>query len=130
MTTHYLDEAEHLADRVGVLSKGQLVAEGTPEELTARQSGTVLRFALPDAISVEEASATLVPLLGAPIRLSGGLVETSVEQPTSVVHALTGWAMDHGHELDSLTVERASLEDVYLALVEADGDAAAEGSES
>jgi ABC-2 type transport system ATP-binding protein len=92
LTTHYLDEAEHLADRVGVLSGGKLVAEGTPEELTARESGTILRFTLPEAIPVDDASATLEPLLGAPIRLSGRLVEASVEQPTSVVHTLTGWA--------------------------------------
>ena len=127
LTTHYLDEAEHLADRVGVLSRGNLVAEGTPEELTARQSGTILRFTLPDAISIDDAAATLGPLLGAPIRLSGRLVEASVEQPTSVVHALTGWALEGGHELDSLTVERASLEDVYLALID---DEAEEGSDA
>lgn len=126
LTTHYLDEAEHLADRVGVLSAGRLVAEGTPEELTARQSGTVLRFSLPGAIAVAEASSTLVPLLGAPIRLSGRLVEASVENPTSVVHALTGWALERGHELDSLTVERASLEDVYLALIDGDDHAGGE----
>jgi ABC-2 type transport system ATP-binding protein len=127
LTTHYLDEAEHLADRVGVLSGGKLVAEGTPEELTARESGTILRFTLPEAIPVDDASATLEPLLGAPIRLSGRLVEASVEQPTSVVHTLTGWALEDGHELDSLTVERASLEDVYLALIddEADGESTA-----
>ena len=127
LTTHYLDEAEHLADRVGVLSRGNLVAEGTPEELTARQSGTILRFTLPDAISIDDAAATLGPLLGAPIRLSGRLVEASVEQPTSVVHALTGWALEGGHELDSLTVERASLEDVYLALID---DEAEKGSDA
>ena len=55
LTTHYLDEAEHLADRVGVLSRGTLVAEGTPAELTARQGDTVVAFTLVGAEPAEMA---------------------------------------------------------------------------
>ena len=122
LTTHYLDEAEYLADRVGVLSAGKLVAEGSPAELTHRESGTVVRFAVPDTVDLEDAGSTFGSLLAAEIRLSGRLLEVTVDRPTAAVHALTGWALEGGHELHTLTVERASLEDVYLALVDARDD--------
>lgn len=121
LTTHYLDEAEYLADRVGVLSKGTLIAEGTPAELIEGISGTVVSFMLPDAVSPAEAEATLGQVLDTPIRLSGRLVEATVERPTSVVHRVTGWAIEQGIELEGLSVKRASLEDVYLELTEGGG---------
>jgi ABC-2 type transport system ATP-binding protein len=120
LTTHYLDEAEHLASRVGVLSRGKLVAEGTPDELIDRVSGTVVRFTLPDSIDTSDAAATFASVIGAEVRLSGRLVEANVDHPTAAVHRLTGWAVDAGVELDSLSVGRASLEDVYLSLADAD----------
>lgn len=120
LTTHYLDEAEHLADRVGVLSKGRLIAEGTPGELIDQVSGTVVSFMLPDSVPTDAAAATFGELLGAGIRLSGRLVEASVEQPTAAVHRITGWAVEAGVELESLSVSRVSLEDVYLSLTDPD----------
>jgi ABC-2 type transport system ATP-binding protein len=120
LTTHYLDEAEHLADRVGVLSRGRLVAEGTPEELINQVSGTVVSFMLPESLSVSDAMSTFGPLFGADVRIAGRLVEATIDHPTAAVHRLTGWALDAGVELESLGVHRASLEDVYLALVEDD----------
>jgi ABC-2 type transport system ATP-binding protein len=119
LTTHYLDEAEHLASRVGVLSRGKLVAEGTPDDLIDRVSGTVVRFTLPDSVDTSDAVATFASVIGAEIRLSGRLVEANVDHPTAAVHRLTGWAVDAGVELDSLSVGRASLEDVYLSLADA-----------
>ncbi len=116
LTTHYLDEAEHLATRVGVLSQGALVAEGTPGELINRISGTVVSFVVPDSIDPSDAVATFAPVMQTDLRLSGRLIEANVDQPTAVVHRLTGWAIEAGVELDSLTVGRASLEDVYLRL--------------
>lgn len=121
LTTHYLDEAEYLADRVGVLSKGHLIAEGTPAELIAGISGTVVSFMLPESVAVAEAEATLGQVLDTAVRLSGRLVEATVDQPTAVVHRATGWAMEQGIELEGLSVKRASLEDVYLELVERGG---------
>lgn len=118
LTTHYLDEAEHLADRVGVLSRGRLVAEGTPEELINAVSGTVVSFMLPESMPVNDARSTLGPLFGSDVRVAGRLIEATIDQPTAAVHRLTGWAMENGVELESLSVNRASLEDVYLALVE------------
>ena len=118
LTTHYLDEAEHLADRVGVLANGSLIAEGTPEELISRVSGTVISFLLPDAVDLAGARSALSTLLGADIRVSGRLVEANVELPTAAVHDVTGWALAEGVELESLTVSRVSLEDVYLSLTD------------
>ncbi len=116
LTTHYLDEAEHLADRVGVLSHGRMIAEGSPDQLIGQVSGTVISFQLPDALAVDQARTTFGELLGVDVRLSGRLVEVNVEHPTHAVHQVTGWAIAEGHELESLSVTRVSLEDVYLSL--------------
>jgi ABC-2 type transport system ATP-binding protein len=118
LTTHYLDEAEHLADRVGVLSSGRMIAEGTPEQLIEESSGTVVSFMLPEGVQPVDAAATFGHLLGAGIRVSGRLVEANVDHPTAAVHRITGWAIDAGVELESLSVSRVSLEDVYLALTD------------
>jgi ABC-2 type transport system ATP-binding protein len=120
LTTHYLDEAEHLADRVGVLSKGRMIAEGSPDQLIGQVSGTVISFMLPDGVHPDDASAKLGDLLGVDVRLSGRLVEANVDLPTVAVHRVTGWALDEGHELESLSVARVSLEDVYLSLTDGD----------
>ena len=111
LTTHYLDEAEHLADRVGVLNGGRLVAEGTPTQLVG---GGVTRvgFVLPAGVGVEEVRGA-VPSDAVVV---GDRVEFTTTTPTAAVHAVTGWALDRGHELVGLTVERPSLEDVFLAL--------------
>ena len=118
LTTHYLDEAEHLADRVGVLSRGRMIAEGSPDQLIGQVSGTVISFMLPDGVHAGDAASTFGHLLGVDIRVSGRLVEASVEQPTAAVHRVTGWAVDAGVELESLSVSRVSLEDVYLSLTD------------
>jgi ABC-2 type transport system ATP-binding protein len=120
LTTHYLDEAEHLADRVGVLSRGRLIAEGSPGELINQISGTVVSFMLPDSVHPDAAATTFGELLGVDVRLSGRLVEATIEQPTAAVHRITGWAIDAGVELESLSVSRVSLEDVYLSLTDPD----------
>ena len=124
LTTHYLDEAEHLASRVGVLSRGRLIAEGSPGELVERISGTVVSFMLPDAVAASDAATTFAELLGGDVRIAGRLVETTIDRPTAAVHRLTGWALDAGVELESLSVKRASLEDAYLQLADADRAAA------
>jgi len=116
LTTHYLDEAEHLADRVGVLGDGAMIAEGTPSSLIDGISGTVVSFQLPDSIAPSEAMSTFATVMGEQVRVSGRLIEVTVERSTSVVHRLTGWAVEHDIELLGLSVTRASLEDVYLEL--------------
>ena len=118
LTTHYLDEAEHLADRVGVLSQGRLIAEGSPDQLIGQVSGTLISFMMSDALSVDDTRLTVAELLGVEVRVSGRLVEANVDAPTAAVHRLTGWAVEAGYELEALSVTRVSLEDVYLSLTD------------
>ena len=119
LTTHYMDEAEHLADRVGVIVSGAIVAEGSPAELMARRPAAILSFRLPDGHT-----GILEGLEGA--RDDGhGRYELRAEAPTGLLHELTGRALRAGIELADLRVERATLEDVYLELTSRAGAAAA-----
>jgi ABC-2 type transport system ATP-binding protein len=111
LTTHYLDEAEHLADRVGVLNAGRLVAEGTPAELVGG-GATRVGFVLPPGAAVDD----LRGAIPTDVAVVGDRVEFTTTTPTAAVHELTGWALARGHELVGLTVERPSLEDVFLTL--------------
>ena len=110
LTTHYLDEAEHLADRVGVLANGRLVAEGTPAELMAAAPDATVVFDLPDGYGPGDflvpPSATIV----------GRTVTIQTEIPTAVLAGLTSAAVQVGVELENLSVSRASLEDVFIQL--------------
>jgi ABC-2 type transport system ATP-binding protein len=113
LTTHFMDEAQYLANRVAVMSAGQIVAEGPPSTLIGRASGaTVVTFRLPDG-------ATEEPPLGQ-TRVSDGSFEIRTEDPTRLLHDLTGWALERGVRFDVLEARRPSLEDVYLELTEAE----------
>ncbi|MEU8108507.1 ABC transporter ATP-binding protein [Nonomuraea muscovyensis] len=112
LTTHYMDEAQHLADRVAVLRAGRLVAVGAPDTLIAAERTSVLSFRLPEGTAL----ADLPPLTGH-IEAHGAAVSVQTDQPARDMHALTGWALERGTELTSLTLARPSLEDVYLDLV-------------
>jgi ABC-2 type transport system ATP-binding protein len=94
LTTHYLDEAEQLSDRVAVLREGRIVATGTPADLT-RTPATEIRY-----------------------RENGREVVVRTEEPTRVLAELTARAVERGEELDGLEVRRPSLEEVYLELTE------------
>jgi ABC-2 type transport system ATP-binding protein len=94
LTTHYMDEAQRLADRVAIVARGEVVAEGTPESLGDRES-------LPTTINY---------------RLNGDDVSVETRTPVETLHELTGRAVEQGLELDGLEVTRPSLEDIYLSL--------------
>jgi len=110
LTTHYMDEAQHLADRVAVINDGRIVAEGTPDTLGGRHTaGSVIKFSLPmDATSD-------FPF----VRPDPGneVVEIRSNEPTRDLHTLTSWALDRGIDLGGLTVAHPTLEDVYLDLI-------------
>ena len=112
LTTHYMDEAQHLADRIAIIDRGKIVAEGTPETLGGRADGkSMIRFALPEGVDPEE-----LPV--ATSTVDGDVVEVSAESATRALHELTTWAISRGLELEHLQVTRPSLEDVYLELTD------------
>ncbi len=109
LTTHFMDEAQYLAQRVAVIKDGEIVAEGPPDSLGGRAAmKTRIRFRLP-------AGTTDRPGLGeSPV--ADGSFELSADDATRTTHELTGWALERGLSFESLEVTRPSLEDVYLEL--------------
>jgi ABC-2 type transport system ATP-binding protein len=97
LTTHYLDEAEQLADRVAVLRGGEIIREGAPAELTGGSTETEIRF-----------------------RRDGEVVVMRTNEPTKLLNRLTSEALAEGRELEGLSVRRPTLEDVYLELTAQD----------
>ncbi len=96
LTTHYLEEAQTLADRVAIIKDGRIAVEGSPQELGVGSGSQHYRVAYRDS--------------------AGELVEVQTEDPTTVLHELTGQALARGERLEGLSVSRPTLEDVYLEL--------------
>jgi len=94
LTTHYLDEAEQLADRVAVMRDGQIIRIGTPRELTTAELEVEIRY-----------------------RRDGEEILLRTSEPTRVLHELTSEAVARGEEVERLEVRRPTLEEVYLALL-------------
>jgi ABC-2 type transport system ATP-binding protein len=99
LTTHYLDEAQALADRVAIIKDGRILAEGAPRELGSQEGPYVVSYRDGD----------------------GELVERQTDDPTALLHELTGEALARGERLEGLTVTRPTLEDVYLELTASEG---------
>ena len=115
LTTHYMDEAQHLADRVVVVARGEVIAEGTPDTLGAGVAeATLVSFRVPYGVDGDD-----LPLPGeAVVERRDRLVSFRSRTPTRDLSPLLAWAADAGIELEALTVSRPSLEDVYLQLTE------------
>jgi ABC-2 type transport system ATP-binding protein len=114
LTTHYMDEAQHLADRVAILRDGEIVATGAPEELeSGLAEATVITFGLPDGTSVD---AVRSQLDGEPVEESGRLVSVRTGDPQRALYRLTSWAEREGVRLTALEARRPTLEDVFLEL--------------
>ncbi len=112
LTTHYMDEAQALADRVLVIAGGRIVAEGTPQSIGGRAEADVsVEFRLPHGVGPADLPVAVD-------ERGDGTVGFTTSEPTEVLHLLTSWARDRPDpiELDGLTVTRPSLEDIYLAL--------------
>jgi ABC-2 type transport system ATP-binding protein len=114
LTTHYMDEAEYLADRIAVISGGRIVARGTPRTLGGRDHmATVIRFTLPDGLAARDLPDGLRPLAEAG---PAGSTVLHSESPLVHVQMLGDWALRRGFDLPDLDVHRPTLEEVYLSL--------------
>jgi ABC-2 type transport system ATP-binding protein len=112
LTTHYMEEAEALADRIAVLAEGRIVAEGTPETIGGRDRAPLrITFTLPKGVSPED-----LPLPVDGIHPAGNRVHVVTDAPMRTLNDLSGWALGRGLELGDIDVGRPSLEDVYLEL--------------
>ncbi|MBA2274209.1 MAG: ABC transporter ATP-binding protein [Actinobacteria bacterium] len=129
LTTHYMDEAQNLADRAAIIVGGRIVAEGPPATLGGRdEAATKVTFRLPP-------EAPLLPEHLHPDVSSSRVVQLEATEPMRTLHDLTGWALENNVELEGLSVARPSLEDVYLELTgepsdTATGQAVAEGAKA
>jgi ABC-2 type transport system ATP-binding protein len=122
LTTHFMDEAEALADRIMILAAGRIVASGTPQTIGGRNVGaTVISFTLPDSLTAAQLPS-LPGQLDTPRtgERTHGRVEISVPEPMPALHALTEWAMARSLPLADISVQRPSLEDIYLRLTAGD----------
>jgi ABC-2 type transport system ATP-binding protein len=117
LTTHYMDEAQHLADRVAVMVAGKIVAIGPPESIGGRdEQPTEIRFVLPAGTTLGDLPS--LPALSITGDADGVLITTHESVPA--IHALSSWALERELPLAHLSLSQPTLEDVYLALTAAE----------
>jgi len=115
LTTHYMEEAEALADQVAIIASGKIVAHGPPASLGGRDQGAAtIRFQLPAGLTPADLPVAVVG--------DGPSVELRTDRELEALYELTRWALEHEVRLTGLTVSRHTLEDVYLQLTGADPD--------
>jgi ABC-2 type transport system ATP-binding protein len=117
LTTHYMDEAQHLADRLLIIHAGTVVASGTTDELArGLDHRAVIRFQLPAGRSADDVRAAAEVAL----EIAGNVVMITSDRPQRELYRLTRWAEEAGIELGDLTVQRPTLEDIFLELTRED----------
>ena len=108
LTTHYMDEAQHLADRVAVMVEGRIIALGPPEQLAGRDAlPAEIRFRVPETVRLPDLPG---------LTRDGQSVLVRTPEPVAITHRLTKWALETGVALDGFAVAQPSLEDIYLEL--------------
>jgi ABC-2 type transport system ATP-binding protein len=111
LTTHYMEEAEYLADTVALMNHGKLVTQGSLSDLKISHNQTSITFKL------DESSAVLPEDIQEISEISKSMVLINTESPTAVLSDLTGWAISEGIELTNLEVSRQTLEEIYLGIL-------------
>jgi ABC-2 type transport system ATP-binding protein len=116
LTTHYLDEADHLADRIAIVDSGRVVAEGTPDELKSQLRGDAVHIDLDAGVAVDIALRALSPLNGRlrDLTAQGQTLHARVDNGASAVPGLLAALETAGVRVTAVTVSRPSLDDVYL----------------
>lgn len=113
LTTHFMDEAEALADRIAVVVGGRIAAEGTPATLGGRHHAPArITAQVPATLHADD----LPDLAARSVEVTGGRLEAVTDDEVVTLHRLTGWALEHDTTLTEVTVTRPGLEDIYLAL--------------
>jgi len=112
LTTHYMDEAEYLADRVAIIANGTILTEGPPQTLASRRNApSTIKFLAP------KGNLSLPKGFGA-VKKHDNFISLNSKDPTTLLNELTSWAIQHDIKLDSLEVTQPSLEDTYLEIVQ------------
>jgi ABC-2 type transport system ATP-binding protein len=125
LTTHYMEEAQRLADRIVILQAGAIAAQGTAEQLSrALGYGTRIGFLAPPQIGPAQVSAAV----GTPVEQDGRWLGFRSDQAQRDLTALLGWAAEHGVELTDIRVSPPTLDDVFVQLAVPAGEARDDGS--
>ena len=111
LTTHYMDEAEYLSDRIALMVNGKIERIGTTRELINSESNTTIEFTLPDT------NKSLPETINKTAEIKGNLVSIITDSPTGILGEITHWAIENSLELNDLAVRRSSLEDLFLKVV-------------